>query len=88
VATVTMYSTEWCGYCRRLKREMDETGISFEEVDVEHEPEYNERILQASGGHRTVPTVEIDGRLLVNPSLAEVKQALPAEDRTKATFSL
>ena len=74
--TVTMYSTEWCGYCRRLKREMNEVGIVFEEVDVERDPGHDERIVTASGGHRTVPTVEIDGKLLVNPSLADVREAL------------
>ncbi|NEE11294.1 NrdH-redoxin, partial [Streptomyces sp. SID7499] len=24
--TVTMYSTTWCGYCRRLKSQMDREG--------------------------------------------------------------
>lgn len=73
---VTMYTTEWCGYCRRLKREMSETGIEFEEIDVDRQPDFDDRILAATGGHRTVPAIEVDGRMLVNPSLAEVKQAL------------
>ena len=25
--TVTMYSTTWCGYCRRLKLQLDAAGV-------------------------------------------------------------
>lgn len=75
---VRMYSTVWCGYCRRLKRQMAETGIRFEEIDLDEEPGHGERIALATGGNRTVPTVEVDGRLLVNPSLDDVKEALSA----------
>ena len=74
--TVTMYSTAWCGYCRRLKREMAEAGIPFREVDLDDDPSYDDRIIAQTGGYRTVPTLEVQGRLLVNPSLREVQEAL------------
>lgn len=74
--TITMYSTPWCGYCRRLKRQFQEAGIAFREIDVDATPGYDERIIEASGGYRTVPTVEVGGRMLVNPTLKEVEEAL------------
>lgn len=74
--TVTMYTTTWCGYCRRLKRQMEDEGIVFREVDVDAEPQYGDRIIQATGGFRTVPTIEAGGVLLVNPTLREVRAAL------------
>ena len=37
--TVTMFTTTWCGYCRRLKVQMEREGIGFTEVDIEHQPE-------------------------------------------------
>lgn len=74
--TVTMYSTTWCGYCRRLKREMTEAGISFREVDLDDDPSHDDRIIARTGGYRTVPTLEVKGELLVNPSLREVEAAL------------
>ena len=76
--TVTMYSTTWCGYCRRLKRQMQDAGISFREVDLDDDPSFDDRIIAATGGYRTVPTLEVGGRLLVNPSLREVEAALSA----------
>ena len=38
-APVVMYSTSWCGYCHRLKSQMDREGIEVEVVDIEHHPD-------------------------------------------------
>jgi mycoredoxin len=73
---VTMYSTTWCGYCRRLKRQMDEAGIPYREIDLDEDPSDADRIVRATGGFRTVPTLDVGGRLLVNPTLPEVQEAL------------
>ena len=73
--TMTMYTTSWCGHCRRLKRQMDEAGMAYREVDVETEPAAGARIERVTGGYRTVPTVEVSGRLLVNPTIGELLEA-------------
>ena len=78
-SAVTMYSTVWCGYCRRLKSQMDREGISFRVVDIEQDPAAAELVMRVNGGNQTVPTVVFaDGSALTNPSLAEVKQKLAA----------
>jgi mycoredoxin len=82
--TVTMYSTSWCGYCRRLKSQMDREGIPYTEVNIEEHPESATFVEKANGGNRTVPTLQIvpasgGGEIVMtNPSLAQVKQALGA----------
>ena len=73
---VTIYSTTWCGHCRRLKRQLDEAGIAYEEIDIDEHQQYTERIVAATGGYRTVPTLQIGDRLLVNPTVPEVRAAL------------
>jgi mycoredoxin len=73
---ITMYTTTWCGYCRRLKRQMEDEGIVFREIDVDVHPDFDERIMAATGGFRTVPTIDAGGALLVNPTLREVRAAL------------
>ena len=35
---LTMYSTSWCGYCHRLKSQLDREGIAYDVVDIEQEP--------------------------------------------------
>jgi mycoredoxin len=75
--TVTMYSTTWCGYCRRLKSQMDREGIGYTEVNIEHAPDAAEFVMRVNGGNQTVPTVLFpDGSAATNPSLAEVRARL------------
>ena len=70
--TVKMFTTTWCGYCKGTKRYLDSKGVIYEEIDIEQFPEYGEQIEQATGGFRTVPTLEIGGKLYVNPSKKEL----------------
>ena len=78
-APVTMYTTDWCGYCVRLKRLMQREGIPFAEVNIEHDAQAAELVMQANGGNRTVPTLLFaDGVALTNPSIDQVKSQLSA----------
>ncbi len=75
--SITMYSTPWCGYCRRLKGQMDRAGISYHEVDIEQHPDAAEIVAKVNDGNKTVPTVVFpDGSALTNPSLAQVSERL------------
>jgi mycoredoxin len=74
-----MYSTIWCGYCRRLKSQMERAGIAYVEVDIENDPAAAELVMSVNGGNQTVPTVVFpDGSALANPSLAQVQVRLAA----------
>ena len=73
----TMYSTPWCGYCHRLKGQLDREGISFDVVDIEQNPEAADVVERVNGGNQTVPTlVFADGSSLTNPSVAQIKDRL------------
>jgi mycoredoxin len=75
--TVTMYSTTWCGYCHRLKTQLDSAGIGYTVVDIEDHPDAAGVVEQLNGGNQTVPTVVFpDGSALTNPSLLQVRERL------------
>jgi mycoredoxin len=77
--SVTMYSTVWCGYCRRLKAQMDREGIPYVEIDIEGDPGAADLVMSVNGGMQTVPTLVFpNGSALTNPSLADVKAQLAA----------
>ena len=79
VTSLTMYSTSWCGYCRRLKSQLDREGIDYTEVDIETQPDAADFVMKVNNGNQTVPTVLFpDGSAATNPSLAEVKARLAA----------
>lgn len=46
------------------------------DIDSDEHAHHGRRIEQLTGGYRMVPTVEVGTRLLVNPSVAEVTEAL------------
>jgi mycoredoxin len=73
----TMYSTPWCGYCHRLKSQLDREGIEYDVVDIERNPEGADTVVAVNGGNQTVPTlVYADGTAQTNPSIAQVKAKL------------
>jgi mycoredoxin len=76
---LTMYSTTWCGYCYRLKAQLEREGIAFQVVDIERDQAAAEYVMSVNGGNQTVPTVRFpDGTALTNPTLTQVKQRLTA----------
>jgi mycoredoxin len=84
MSAITMYSTTWCGYCRRLKTQLDREGISYTEVNIEQDPASAAYVESVNNGNQTVPTVVVtptgggEPVAMTNPSLAQVKAALAA----------
>jgi glutaredoxin 3 len=60
---ITVYSKSNCPYCVQAKYLLEQRGIEFEEVKIDETPEAREFIMNE--GHRTVPQIYRDGRLLV-----------------------
>jgi mycoredoxin len=76
-ASITMYSTPWCGYCHRLKTMLKSAGIAYDEVDIEQDPAAAEFVGSVNGGNHVVPTVKFsDGSTLTNPSGNQIKAKL------------
>jgi glutaredoxin 3 len=60
---LTVYSKNHCPYCDKAKYLLEQKGIQFQEVKIDETPEAREFVL--SEGHRTVPQIYKDGKLLV-----------------------
>jgi mycoredoxin len=76
---ITMFSTSWCGYCARLKKQLDSQGIAYTEVNIEEVDGTAELVASVNGGNQTVPTVVFpDGTTATNPSARDVAQRVGA----------
>jgi len=74
---VTMFTTSWCGFCFRLKAQMDRAGIAVREVDIEADDEAAAFVGSVNDGNHTVPTLLFtDGSTLTNPSIGAVERHL------------
>jgi len=75
--TLIMYSTPWCGYCHRLRSQLDREDIAYRVVDISEDPAAAAYVMSVNGGNQTVPTVQFpDGTALTNPSITRVKEQL------------
>jgi glutaredoxin 3 len=61
VAKVRVYSTRWCGYCVRAKALLESRGIEYEEISLDDDPAFRQKLFDLTGGW-TVPQILIDGR--------------------------
>lgn len=59
---VTMYSTEWCGVCRRARSYFAANGIAYTEIDVE-KSEAGRREFTELGG-KGVPLIVAGGKVM------------------------
>jgi len=56
-----MYTTRWCGYCIRAKTLLQDRGLEFEEISLDDDPGFRQRLLELTGSW-TVPQILVDGR--------------------------
>ena len=54
-----MYSTTWCGYCIRAKALLDRRGLEYEEIVMDDDPAFRQKLLELTG-RWTVPQIFID----------------------------
>ncbi len=59
---VEIYTTSGCPYCAAAREDLEWRGIAFVEYDVERDPTARERMLQITGGARTVPVIVEEGK--------------------------
>ena len=59
MARVTVFTTRWCGYCVRAKMLLEDAGIAYDEVQVDDDPSFRQRIFELTGGW-TIPQILID----------------------------
>jgi len=46
---VKMYSTNWCGYCKKARKYFNEKNINFVEYDIEKDSAANKRFKELGG---------------------------------------
>lgn len=60
---ITIYSKNNCAFCVQAKNLLTMKGVKFEEVKIDENAEARDFVLNE--GHRTVPQIYKDGKLLV-----------------------
>jgi glutaredoxin len=74
---VVVYTTSWCGWCRKTLAFLDEQGIDYENRDIEADDAWREE-LEEKTGSTSIPVVEIEGELVRGYDPARIRQLLGA----------
>ena len=59
-AKIIVYSSNNCGYCAKAKKLLDQKGLSYEEINIQVQPQFREEMILKSNGKRTVPQIFIN----------------------------
>jgi len=75
MATVKIYSTPTCPWCKKAKEYFKENNIKFTDVDVSADEAAQKEMVDKSG-QMGVPVIDIDGKILVGFDQAKIEEAL------------
>ena len=64
MAKVELYTTTFCPFCTRAKSLLKSKGVHFDEIDVTEDAGLRQKMVELSGGRRTVPEIFINGKIV------------------------
>jgi glutaredoxin-like YruB-family protein len=73
--SVTVYVTDTCPWCSRVKAYLRKNAIAFREVNVSRDEQEARRMVQRSG-QQGVPQIDIDGQIIVGFDKPKIDSAL------------
>ncbi len=56
---ITIYTSQFCGYCTRAKMLLERKGAPYKEIRIDREPEERQKMVQLTGGRTSVPQIFI-----------------------------
>lgn len=61
MANIEIYTTTYCGYCRRAKLLLAQKELAYQEISIDNDANLRQEMMEKSG-RRTVPQIFIDGK--------------------------
>jgi glutaredoxin len=72
---VVMYSTNWCGYCKKAREYITSLGANLTEYNIEEDKSRGDEMLKKSGS-RSIPVIDVEGIIIRGYSPGMIKQAV------------
>jgi glutaredoxin len=73
---VKVYGTGWCEDTEATRNHLDSLGVPYQYIDIEQDQEATAWVKQQNNGKQQTPTVDIRGKILIEPTDQELEQAL------------
>jgi len=62
MASVVIYTRQFCGYCSAAKKLLETKGVAYQEHDATHAPEVRQQMIERANGRNTFPQIFINDR--------------------------
>jgi thioredoxin reductase (NADPH) len=76
---VKVYGADWCGPTRRTLMHLDELGVEYEYIDVDHDEAASQWVKDQNNGKEKKPTLDINGLVMTSPGMKQLEEALRAQ---------
>jgi thioredoxin reductase (NADPH) len=76
VKSVKVYGADWCPMTRRSLDHLRLLRVPFDYIDIEKDPDASEWVKRQNHGKELKPTIDIEGRVLAEPTNEELDAAL------------
>ncbi len=81
-ATVTVYSTSWCGFCHQAMKYFDSIGVKYNNINVEEDRQAAEDMVKKTG-QMGVPVIEIGDTTIVGFDKPKIDEVLKKAELIK-----
>jgi mycoredoxin len=78
MAAIKVFGTDWCEDTQRSREQLDELGVDYEYINIEEDPAAEAWVKQQNGGKQKTPTIDLGGRIVIEPSNEELEETLRA----------
>lgn len=75
---IIVYSATWCAFCHAAKQYFDKIGVTYEERDIESNPEFMKESVDKSG-QMGIPVIDIDGQIIIGFDKPKIDAAILAK---------
>ena len=62
MAKIEIFTADYCPYCKKAKALLDKKGVAYAETDLTHDEAGRLRLVERSGGRKTVPQIFINNQ--------------------------
>ena len=66
---VKIYSADWCHDCQAILSFFEKQNIDYKVINVDTDPKAIEKLKRLCGGKKIIPTLEINGKVYINPTI-------------------
>ena len=73
---IAVYGAYWCSHTMAARQFLNAQGIPYDYTDVDQDLEAAEKVRAWNSGYLSTPTLDIEGRIVTEPSEQQLAQIL------------